>query len=100
MSYKGGRRNNKNDNSRDNIQPEVALDLSNPVITQFQKYAIELDDKHDRHERLVKASRDITIESKRIIFLLHNIDPRYENKKFHQNSSQFINFSEKTTKML
>lgn len=39
-------------------------------------YAAELDDKHDRQEKLVKASRDITIESKRIIFLLHNIDPR------------------------
>ncbi|PIK39595.1 putative translin-associated protein X [Apostichopus japonicus] len=33
----------------------------------------ELDTKHDKYERIVKLSRDITIESKRIIFLLHRI---------------------------
>lgn len=32
-----------------------------------------LDDRHDRYERIVKISRDITIESKRIIFALHRI---------------------------
>lgn len=46
------------------------LDENNPVIQQFKLYAAELDDKHDRYERIVKISRDITIESKRIIFLL------------------------------
>jgi predicted translin family RNA/ssDNA-binding protein len=30
-----------------------------------------VDERHDRHERIVKISRDITIESKRIIFVLH-----------------------------
>lgn len=33
-----------------------------------------MDNKYDRYERVVKQSRDITIESKRIIFLLHTID--------------------------
>ena len=33
-----------------------------------------LDEKHDKHERIVKLSRDITIESKRVIFLLHRIN--------------------------
>jgi predicted translin family RNA/ssDNA-binding protein len=32
-----------------------------------------LDAKHDKHERLVKLSRDITAESKKVIFLLHRI---------------------------
>lgn len=41
-------------------------DISNPVIAQFTLIAKELDDKNDRHERLVKLSRDITIESKRV----------------------------------
>ncbi|XP_014296808.1 translin-associated protein X [Microplitis demolitor] len=50
------------------------IDENNPVIKQFREYASELDDKHDRYERIVKFSRDITIESKRIIFLLHTID--------------------------
>jgi hypothetical protein len=77
MSFKGNRRNFKNNRDNSNKRPnEVEVDSNNPVVAQFQIYSKELDDKHDRHERLVKASRDITIESKRIIFLLHNIDPR------------------------
>lgn len=74
-SFRGGRRNFKN-NNRDNKQVAADVETDNPTIQLFQTYSKELDDKHDRHERLVKASRDITIESKRIIFLLHNIDPR------------------------
>ncbi|XP_043792947.1 translin-associated protein X [Apis laboriosa] len=46
------------------------------VLQQFRAYASELDDKHDRFERIVKTGRDITIESKRIIFLLHTIDKK------------------------
>lgn len=41
-----------------------------PVFAVFQQ---ELDTKHDKYERLVKISRDITIESKRTIFLLHRV---------------------------
>ena len=52
-------------------QPDV--DESSPVIQAFRKYQTELDTRHDKHERLVKLSRDVTIESKRIIFLLHRI---------------------------
>ncbi|MFH4981327.1 hypothetical protein AB6A40_008036 [Gnathostoma spinigerum] len=37
----------------------------------FIRYRQELDDRYDRYERIVKVSRDITIESKRIIFQLH-----------------------------
>jgi hypothetical protein len=50
------------------------IDASSSVIKCFQQYAAELDFKHDKHERIVKLSRDITIESKRIIFLLHTLD--------------------------
>lgn len=46
------------------------------IVKQFREYSYELVDKHDRYERLVKKSRDITIESKRLIFLLHSIDSR------------------------
>ncbi|KAG8235268.1 hypothetical protein J437_LFUL014268 [Ladona fulva] len=55
------------------------IDEDSPVIKSFRKYAAELDLKHDKHERIVKLSRDITIESKRIIFLLHSADK--ESKK-------------------
>ncbi|XP_011312693.1 translin-associated protein X [Fopius arisanus] len=51
-----------------------SIDEANPVIQQFRGYSLELDSKHDRYERIVKINRDITIESKRIIFLLHTID--------------------------
>ena len=45
----------------------------NPTMQLFKQYGVELDDRHDRFERIVKISRDVTIESKRIIFLLHNV---------------------------
>ncbi|KAH8295252.1 hypothetical protein KR018_009117 [Drosophila ironensis] len=62
-------------------QPQEGLDEENPILQAFTKYSAELTQKHDRHERIVKLSRDITIESKRIIFLLHSIDPRKQNKE-------------------
>lgn len=65
---------------RANQRQTSDLDSDNPVIAQFSVIAKELDEKNDRHERLVKVSRDITIESKRIIFLLHTIDERKNNK--------------------
>ncbi|XP_054456441.1 translin-associated protein X [Anoplopoma fimbria] len=46
---------------------------SSPVIAAFKVFQQELDTKHDKHERLVKISRDVTIESKRTIFLLHRV---------------------------
>lgn len=69
---------NHNRSRNRNIAP---VDESNPTIMAFKQYALELDDKHDRYERIVKLSRDITIESKRIIFLLHTIDPNKNNKE-------------------
>ncbi|EDW59068.1 translin-associated protein X [Drosophila virilis] len=68
---------NKNNAPR---KRQVQLDEQNPVVLAFRSYASELDSKHDRHERILKLSRDITIESKRIIFFLHSIDAREENK--------------------
>ena len=38
------------------------------IFTEIQR---QLDAKHDKHEQLVKLSRDCTIQSKRIIFQLH-----------------------------
>ncbi|KAK2462048.1 hypothetical protein APHAL10511_006511 [Amanita phalloides] len=39
----------------------------------FESFRLELDDYHDRRERLIKASRDVTNLSKKVIFLLHRI---------------------------
>lgn len=42
-----------------------------PVTEAFEKYAMELNAKQDKSERIVKLSRDVTIASKRAIFSLH-----------------------------
>ncbi|TPX45629.1 hypothetical protein SeMB42_g01688 [Synchytrium endobioticum] len=46
----------------------------NPVVSAlFTSVREALDETYDRRERIVKISRDITIHSKRMIFLLHRI---------------------------
>ena len=50
--------------------PKMQVDENSPIIKSFRKHQQELDSRHDKHERLVKCSRDVTIASKRIIFLL------------------------------
>lgn len=49
------------------------MNSSSPVMLAFKSFQQELDARHDKYERLVKLSRDITVESKRTIFLLHRI---------------------------
>ncbi|OPJ72746.1 translin-associated protein X [Patagioenas fasciata monilis] len=69
----GGFRKRKHDNfphgqrreEKENVNPSSA------VMVSFKSFQLELDTRHDKYERLVKLSRDITIESKRTIFLLH-----------------------------
>lgn len=79
MSFRG-RRNFRGNNREKRPREESAAvqenSSTNPFLENFKIYQIELDNKHDRQERLVKLSRDVTIESKRIIFLLHNIDAK------------------------
>lgn len=76
-----GFRGNKTHQHRNEKKSDTVKisDESNPVIKAFRGYASELDDKHDRYERIVKFSRDITVESKRLIFLLHTVDLRNPN---------------------
>ncbi|KAK3738920.1 hypothetical protein RRG08_006487 [Elysia crispata] len=49
---------------------DLDVDESSAVIQAFRIFQKELDSRNDRNERIVKLSRDITIESKRIIFTL------------------------------
>lgn len=53
----------------ENTEPDTRVNVK--VIEQFRQFAVELETKQDRYERIVKISRDITIESKRLIFYLH-----------------------------
>lgn len=44
-----------------------------PFIAMFEGFRAELDAHHDRRERIIKASRDITASSKKIIFTLQRV---------------------------
>ncbi|KAK3674968.1 hypothetical protein LTR78_005312 [Recurvomyces mirabilis] len=46
---------------------------SSPFMPMFETFRSELDEHHDRRERIIKASRDITASSKKIIFTLQRI---------------------------
>ena len=49
------------------IQPSTATDTTvSPLLTQFAFFRSELDAHHDRRERIVKVSRDITALSKKM----------------------------------
>ncbi|KAF2110148.1 Translin [Lophiotrema nucula] len=50
--------------------PEQA---SSPYMAMFEGFRQELDEHHDRRERIIKASRDITAASKKIIFTLQRV---------------------------
>ena len=56
-----------------NISKSVSdsINMDSPLINSFIGFRADLDAHQDKHERLVKTSRDITIISKRIIFNLH-----------------------------
>jgi len=68
--FKGKSKNWSKDNKRDKLKD---VDINDPVQKMFGEISIYLDSRHDKKERIVKLSRDITIESKRIIFCLHRI---------------------------
>lgn len=64
--YKSKRKTNQTSLKTSNVSYS-----DSEIIKHFHSLAIELEEKQDRYERLVKISRDITIESKRLIFFLH-----------------------------
>lgn len=49
------------DNQTDTVQ--------SPFIPMFETFRKELDEHHDRRERFIKASRDITALSKKMLVL-------------------------------
>ncbi|GFR31347.1 translin-associated protein X [Trichonephila clavata] len=71
MNYRGRRGNPQWKQKRPNETNES--EDNSPVVKLFKTYQTELDARYDKYERLVKKSRDLTIESKRVIFLLHRV---------------------------
>jgi hypothetical protein len=45
---------------------EEAQGQTSPYIPVFDEFRSELDEHHDRRERIIKASRDITAQSKKM----------------------------------
>lgn len=76
--FKGKSRNWNKDTKRDKLKD---VDTNDPVQKMFGEISVYLDSRHDKKERIVKLSRDITIESKRIIFCLHRIKNEDDTNK-------------------
>jgi len=78
---RGGFRNDRGNAQNDNKnKPKGAF------ADMFSEMGKQLDEQNDRRERLVKISRDITIHSKRVIFLLHRIyDEENVIQKAHES---------------
>jgi hypothetical protein len=53
--------------SRDESMAEAKPEQpSSPFVAMFEGFRKELDEHHDRRERTIKASRDITAASKKM----------------------------------
>ncbi|CAH0577824.1 unnamed protein product [Chrysodeixis includens] len=69
-----GRRGPKPETTDEPVPEDTPTSLAGDsvALAVFKEATKFLNERQDRHERLVKMSRDVTIESKRIIFLLHS----------------------------
>lgn len=83
--------------NEDNVQmsgesaPKKPLKDASPTLSLFQSFQMELDSRHDKYERIVKCSRDITIQSKRVIFLLHRgIDEKSRAKTLEEAAGKLV----------
>jgi len=47
-------------------EQEAPTTSSSPIMSMFEGFRTELDEHHDRRERIIKASRDITASSKKM----------------------------------
>lgn len=52
--------------SRDGAKMQNNADVDSPYIPMFAAFRAELDEHHDRREKIIKASRDITASSKKM----------------------------------
>merc|ERR1712000_264250 len=67
-------------------KPQEQDAKTSPFMPMFESFRDELDEHHDRRERIVKASRDVTAQSKKIIFALQRV--KQLNKDFPPNIQQ------------
>jgi hypothetical protein len=55
-----------NKRSHAEMQGNTAASPASPFMPLFDQFRSELDQHHDRRERIIKASRDITAASKKM----------------------------------
>ncbi|EDQ90324.1 uncharacterized protein MONBRDRAFT_20699 [Monosiga brevicollis MX1] len=79
---------------RSKADEPVLRDDASEVERQFFGYAKRLTDKHDRYERLVKLSRDVTIHSKRAIFILHRITAENKDTTLQEAREKLVEIRE------
>jgi len=53
-----------------NTPSDTTAENTSPFLRTFEGFRAELDEHHDRRERIIKVSRDVTAQSKKIIFSL------------------------------
>ncbi|KAI9834386.1 MAG: hypothetical protein M1819_002997 [Sarea resinae] len=51
-------------------QTSASASSTSPFMPMFEHFRAELDEHHDRRERVIKASRDVTAASKKMIFAM------------------------------
>lgn len=56
------------------------------ILEAFENFRTQLDCKHNLHEIIVKRSRDVTVQSKRLIFLLHRIKTPQDKEKLFKEA--------------
>ncbi|KAH8594630.1 Translin [Bisporella sp. PMI_857] len=59
--------------ARDGVEKKESEISASPFMPMFETFRSELDEHHDRKERIIKASRDITAASKKMIFALQRV---------------------------
>ncbi|OAP62162.1 hypothetical protein AYL99_04365 [Fonsecaea erecta] len=62
------------------------FETKSPFLPMFDAFRAEIDEHHDRRERIIKASRDVTAQSKKIIFALQRV--RELGKPIHASISK------------
>ncbi|KAK5461313.1 hypothetical protein LTS15_003376 [Exophiala xenobiotica] len=74
--------------SHDGINVDQQPSNSSPFVPMFETFRTQLDEHHDRRERIIKVSRDVTAQSKKIIFALQRV--RDINRPIHASISKTI----------
>ena len=95
FSRKRGRKREASSAMLDETAAKKPVKDASPILQLFQSFQTELDSRHDKYERLVKCSRDVTIQSKRVIFLLHRgLDEKARAKILEEAAGKFSDIKE------